>query len=76
MTNRLRIGFTLTAIIAALYSAAGLFDSLTHFGIGLAVAAAALIGHGCLDYCEARHDQRIADTRQRVWARRDHPGRL
>lgn len=68
--NRLRIGFLLTAIIGALYSSAGIFDSLTQFGIGMAVAGAAILGYGCLDYIEDRHDAQIYQTRQSVWARR------
>ena len=68
--TRLRIGFLLTAIIGVVYGAAGIFDSLTHFGIGMAVAGAAILGYGCLDYIEDRHDTRIYETRQAVWARR------
>lgn len=76
MLNRLRIGFALTAIIGALYAAAGLFDSLTHFSTGVIVTSLAVIGVGLVDYCEARTSQRIAATRAAVWARRDRQADL
>lgn len=75
-TNRLRIGFALTAIIGAIYAAAGLFDSLTHFSTGVIVTSLAVIGVGLVDYCEARTNQRIIDARAAVWARRDRQANL
>lgn len=69
--NALRIGFVITTLAGAMYAAAGLFTSLTEFGVGLAVACAALVGHGCVDFCESRRDDRIYRTRQQVWDRRD-----
>lgn len=68
--NRLRIGFLLTAIFGSIYGAVGLFDSLLNFGIGMAVAGAAIVGYGLSDWLEDRHDARIYQTRQAVWARR------
>lgn len=70
MTN-LRIGFALTILLGAMFGAASLFDSLTTFGIGVAVAAAGVIGLGALDYVEARRDERLYQQRLAVWARRD-----
>lgn len=71
MTNQLRIGFALTTILGAIYTAAALFDSLTHIAIGLCVTSLGVIGYGCIDYHTARHDDRLHNTRVDVWARRD-----
>jgi len=53
--NRLRIGLIMSMIIGLLYASFGIFESLTKFGIGVAVGAAAVVGLGLLDYLEARN---------------------
>lgn len=61
-------------VAAACYAGLGLLTSLRDFGIGAAVAAAAVLLHGLLDYCDERrreHDHRIRVERQQVWARRE-----
>lgn len=63
-----RIALYLLMLAGAMYAAAGLFSSLTDFGIGTAVAAFAWLAHSLLCYV---HDQNITDTRESVWARRD-----
>jgi hypothetical protein len=72
MINRIRIGLALTFIIGSLYSAFGVFESLTKFSVGIIVSCLAVIGFGLLDHLEAEHDNRIIRERQEVWARRDH----
>lgn len=69
--NRLRVGFALTVVIATIYAAAGLFDSLQHFAAGLIVAALGFIGLGAVDYLETHRDNRIFEERLAVWERRD-----
>ena len=68
--NRIRIGLAITIIIGAIYAAAGLFDSLTQFGIGAAVASAGMVGYGLLDFIEAREAEEMNRYRAEVWARR------
>jgi hypothetical protein len=70
--NRIRIGLALTFVIGCLYSAFGLFDSLTKFSAGMIVASLAVIGYGLVDHVEAEHDNQICAERDRVWARRDN----
>jgi uncharacterized membrane protein len=70
--SRIRIGLALTFIIGSLYSAFGLFESLTKFSVGMVVACLAVIGFGLLDHLEAEHDNRILREREQVWARRDN----
>lgn len=50
--NRLRIGFSITALLGITYAAVSLLDSLTGVGVGLAVAAAAVIGYGLIEFIE------------------------
>ena len=69
--NRLRIGFALTIVIGSIYAAAGLFDSLLDLSAGVVVAMCGVIGLGCIDYLDARRDERIYRERVAVWARRD-----
>lgn len=69
--NTLRFGFGVTTILGVIYAFAGMFDSLTDFGVGLVVASLGCIGYYCIDYIEAGHDRRIAGCRDDVWARRD-----
>jgi hypothetical protein len=52
--NRLRIGLVMSMIIGLLYASFGIFESLTKFGVGVAVGAAAVVGLGLLDFLEAR----------------------
>ena len=53
--NRLRIGLVMSMIIGLLYASFGIFESLTKFGVGIAVGAAAVVSLGLLDYIEARN---------------------
>ena len=70
--NRLRIGFALTAIIGALWAAAGVFESLLQFGVGLAIASAAVLGYGLIDHVEHHQVEKWSDGRNQVWRRRDN----
>lgn len=69
--NRIRIGCAITALAALLYGATGLLVSLTQFGVGLAVAAAAICAYGLIDFIEAHRDEQLARYRAEVWHRRD-----
>lgn len=69
--NRIRIGCAITVLIGAIYAAAGLFQSLTHFGAGLAIAAIAVIGYGLCDFLDSERDERLRQYRAEVWHRRD-----
>lgn len=70
--NRIRIGLAVTVLLGVIYSGAGLFESLTQFGVGMAVAAAAMIGYGLVDFVEARQAEKRCRYRAEVWARRDY----
>lgn len=70
--TRLRIGFALSLIIGSIYAAGGLLTSLAQFGIGLAICCLAIIGYGLCDFIETNHDERVAQAREAVWARRDN----
>jgi hypothetical protein len=54
-----------------MYAMCGLLVSLTDFGVGVAVAAAGVIGWGWVDYSYGR-DDRLRDLRDQVWCRRDN----
>ena len=41
-------------MLGSMFAAVGLLDSLTQFGIGTAVAAAALVGYGLCDFLKER----------------------
>lgn len=69
--NRLRIGFSLTIMLGAIWAAAGLFDSLTQFGVGVAVAMIGVIGYGAVDYTDYQRAERLRQYRAEVWHRRD-----
>lgn len=69
--NRIRIGMALSIVIGSIYAAAGLLDSLTDFGIGLAVACLGVIGYGLCDFIEDRHMHAMHEGREAVWARRE-----
>jgi len=68
--NRLRIGFSLTIILGAIWAFSSLMDSLLAFGIGLAVAMVGVIGYGCVDYVDFRRDEELSRGRDLVWERR------
>jgi hypothetical protein len=70
--NRIRVGLTITAILGVIYAAAGLLNNLTEFGVGAAVAAAAIAGYGLCDFIDDHHNEQIRRTRNHVWARRDN----
>lgn len=71
MMNRVRIGLAITVILGAIYAAAGLFDSLHAFALGVIVSSLAVIGYGLVDFVEAHRDEKLARGRAAVWARRD-----
>lgn len=70
--NRIKIGLAVTVLLGALYAAAGLFQSLGQFGLGIAIASAAAIAYGLVNYLEAERDAELARRRAEVWARRDY----
>lgn len=67
----IRIACIIVGLFAIMYAAAGLLESLTHFGVGVAVAAAALLVYGATDYVESHRRERLARYRAEVWHRRD-----
>ena len=69
--SRLRVGFIVTILLGSMYAMCGLLVSLTDFGVGVAVAAAGVIGWGWVDYSYGR-DDRLRDLRDQVWCRRDN----
>lgn len=69
--NRIRFGLFVTMLLGAMWGFAGLLESLTQFGVGLAVAGAAVVGYGLVDFLEAHRDERIHRERVEVWERRD-----
>ena len=66
-----RIALAITFIIGCLYAAFGVFESLSKFGIGMIVSSVAVLVWGFLDYADSSHNERIAQERDDVWARRD-----
>lgn len=70
-TRRIRIGLAITALMGVIYGFSGLMSSVTEFLVGMAVALAALLGYGALDFIESHRDERLHRTRIEVWARRD-----
>ena len=70
-TRRIRIGLAVTALMGVIYGFSGLMSSVTEFLVGMAVALAALLGYGALDFVESRRDERLHRTRIEVWSRRD-----
>lgn len=69
--NRVRVGLALTTVIGAIYAAAGLFDSLGHFALGVIVAATAIMLYGLVDWIENWRQEELARYRAEVWHRRD-----
>jgi len=49
-----RVALVLTIILGSIYAAAGLFDTLLHFTVGIVVACVGLIGYGLVDWIETR----------------------
>jgi hypothetical protein len=66
-----RIALAVTFIIGCLYAAFGVFESVSKFGVGMVVSSAAVLVWGLLDYTDSSRDERIAQERDQVWARRD-----
>lgn len=56
---------------AAIYAFTGLLVSLTQFGVGIAIAMAAIIVYGATDFIESRNNERRHRERIAVWHRRD-----
>ena len=69
--NRIRVGCAITVLLGVLYASGGLMESLTHFGIGVAVAATGLIGYGLCDFLDSHRDEQLRRHRAEVWHRRD-----
>ena len=69
--NRIRIGMAISVLLGTMYATAGLFDSLTQFGLGLAVASLGVIGYGLCDFIEDRQMEEMHRARHAVWARRE-----
>jgi hypothetical protein len=69
--SRLRAGFIVTILLGSMYAMCGLLVSLTDFGVGVAVAAAGVIGWGWVDY-SYRREENLRDLRDQVWCRRDN----
>lgn len=62
--SRLRFGLVFTMLLGCTYAAFGLLISLRDFGIGIAIASAALIAYGLLDFiedCERERAHRRGD---------------
>jgi hypothetical protein len=66
-----RIALALTFVLGCLYSAFGVFESLWKFGVGMIVSSVAVLVWGYLDYTDSSHNERIAQERDNVWARRN-----
>lgn len=69
--NRIRIGMAISVLLGTIYASAGLFDSLTQFGIGVAVVCLGVVGYGLCDFIETHENETISRGREAVWARRD-----
>lgn len=67
----LRIVLFIVMLLGAMWGFAGLLESLTQFGVGLAVAGTAMLAYGFLDFLDAHRDERIHRERVEVWQRRD-----
>lgn len=67
----IRIACIIVGLFAVMYAAAGLLESLTHFGVGAAIAATALLIYGATDYIESHRREQLARYRAEVWHRRD-----
>jgi hypothetical protein len=69
--DRLRIGASITVIIGAIYAAAGLFNSLQQFGLGIVIAMIGVLVYGYVDYVTSHANEMRARYRAEVWHRRD-----
>jgi hypothetical protein len=67
---KVRVALALTFVLGCLYAAFGVFESLWKFGTGMIVSSVAVLVWGYLDY-SGGYDDRIAQERADVWARRD-----
>lgn len=74
--TRIRIGLIITMILGSMYAAAGLMSTLTDFGVGVAVVAAAMVGYGLTTYIAERDTEQMQAFRDKVWARRDYEDQL
>lgn len=71
--NKIRFGLAATMLLGTVYAGFGLLISLRDFGIGLAVAAAAMVAYELTVFIEtgAQDKQwRRREEREQVWARR------
>lgn len=73
--NRIRIACAITALLAVIMAGSGLMVSLTQFGVWLAVAAAAIVAYGAVDFIESHRAEQAARYRAEVWHRRDMEAR-
>lgn len=77
MLNRIRFGLAATMLLGSVYAGFGLLISLRDFGIGIAVASAAFLLHGLVDFIDSAgqdKDFRMREERNIVWARRFEQG--
>lgn len=71
--NRVRFGLAATMLLGSIYAAFGLLISLRDFGIGLAIAAAAMVAYELTIFIESSAQSRAwrrREERNMVWARR------
>ena len=71
--NKIRFGLAATMLLGAIYAGFGLLISLRDFGIGLAVAAAAMVAYELTIFIESAgqdREWRRREERKQVWARR------
>lgn len=71
--NRIRFGLAATMLLGSVYAGFGLLISLRDFGIGLAVAAAAMVLYELTVFIEdrRRRDDWLKEYRELVWADRE-----
>lgn len=50
----IRVALWLTAFLGAMYALLSLFSTLSGVGVGMAVAAVAILGWGLMDWIETR----------------------
>lgn len=48
----IRVALFITALLGAVYALIGLFSTLNDVGVGMAVAAAGIVGWGLMDWLE------------------------
>lgn len=71
--NRLKFGLAATMLLGSVYAGFGLLISLRDFGVGLAVAAVAMVGYELIVYVENRRrdDEWLKEYRELIWNRRE-----